>query len=211
MAMSSEKLAAAMNIGSFLIRHPTEARYVAEWRRIRKASPLDLRQPWWSRKALDYVADTVRGAAQVFEYGSGGSTLWLLDLGCKVVSVEHDELWFQEVARTGAGASVLLRPPSARGLIASDAAEGFFDTYVSAICDQSNRSLDLVIVDGRARVECVRAALPKIKSGGMLLLDDSDRPRYSEAFQLVGSPGRQFRGLKPHEITVCETTIWEIP
>lgn len=34
---------------------------------------------------------------------------------------------------------------------------------------------DLVLVDGRDRVECTRSALPKLRPDGVLMLDDTDR------------------------------------
>ena len=49
----------------------------------------------------------------------------------------------------------------------------------NAICDEPDASLDLVVVDGRARVECARRAMPKVKPGGLLLLDDTSRERYA--------------------------------
>ena len=42
---------------------------------------------------------------------------------------------------------------------------------------------DVIAVDGRDRVNCVKHAMPKLKPGGVLVLDDSHRPRYREAFE----------------------------
>jgi hypothetical protein len=80
------------------------------------------------------------------------------------------------------------------------------------VADQGDASLDLVIVDGRARVACGLAAMAKVKPGGMLLLDDSDRPRYARLREaLTGWHGRDYRGFKPGGGPVCQTTVWTQP
>ena len=73
--------------------------------------------------------------------------------------------------------SLMHRGTISIGKISSDVDPGFFDDYVAAINDELDNSLDLVIVDGRARVECVRRAMPKVKPGGLLLLDDTGRTK----------------------------------
>ena len=44
----------------------------------------------------------------------------------------------------------------------------------SAILDFPDASLDLFVVDGWYRLICARAALPKLKPGGLLLIDNTD-------------------------------------
>jgi predicted O-methyltransferase YrrM len=54
-----------------------------------------------------------------------------------------------------------------------------FRKYAAAILGYPDESFDLVFVDGEAscRDWCIANALPKIKPGGYLLLDDSDWPQ----------------------------------
>ncbi len=53
-----------------------------------------------------------------------------------------------------------------------------FEKYVRSIDRFIDKSLDLVIIDGRARLSCITHALKKIRPGGYLMLDDSERERY---------------------------------
>jgi hypothetical protein len=66
---------------------------------------------------------------------------------------------------------------------------------VSTIDRFEDESFDLVLVDGRARVAAVRHAMPKVRPGGLLVLDDAERPRYREAIvSLDGWTRRCFTG-----------------
>ena len=186
-----------------LIRHP-------QWLRDQSASPLAMRTPWWPYGAVAWVAESLPVGARVFEYGGGGSTLWLEDHSAVVTVVEHDEGWRTQLAAAlRPGATLLFRPPAPSGAVTSVAAPGYFDAYVAAIGDQADISLDLVIVDGRARVECARRAMPKVRPGGLLLLDDTDRARYRPAVEmLTGWERHVFTGLKPGQRLPAQTSVW---
>jgi hypothetical protein len=57
-------------------------------------------------------------------------------------------------------------------------ARSTFRKYVTAIDTYPSESFDIVLVDGRARTSCVSGAWPKVKRGGFLILDNSERVRY---------------------------------
>jgi hypothetical protein len=48
-------------------------------------------------------------------------------------------------------------------------------SYAAFIDRFPDHSFDLVIIDGRARAACIQHAIPKVKKGGYLLVDDSER------------------------------------
>ena len=57
------------------------------------------------------------------------------------------------------------------------------------------------------RVEAVRVGRSKVRPGGYLLLDDSDRPAYAGAFELLaGWRRRRFAGVKDGWPQAVETT-----
>ncbi len=108
--------------------------------------------------------------------------------------------------------TLMLRPPGLAGSIASRTEPGTFDEYVDAITTFPDETFDLVVVDGRARVECGRRAMDKVTRGGMLLLDDSNRRRYQPLRDaLITWERADFRGLKPQNVGVAQTTIWTRP
>jgi len=87
-----------------------------------------------------------------------------------------------------------------------------YEAYARAIDAEPDGSLDLVLVDGRARVACLRQARSKVRSGGFIILDDSARPEYAEAAALLaGWPCRRFGGLGPGKHLPAETAAWQRP
>ena len=57
--------------------------------------------------------------------------------------------------------------------------------YLSPLKGIKKASLDLVFIDGRHRVESIRQSMSLIKDGGILILDNSDRTDYNEAYTLL--------------------------
>ena len=101
----------------------------------------------------------------VFEFGSGASTKWFSELCNNVVSVEHDERFDQVVL----GVEQFFQPRPYNQVI-----ETFKDDY-----------FDLILVDGRDRVKCVESSISKLKSGGWLVLDNSERVYYQKGMDLM--------------------------
>lgn len=193
----------------YLARHPQEISRLPQWLPQRSLSPMALRKPWWPYDAATWVAAHLPPHARVFEYGGGGSTLWLQDQGAAVTVAEHDEQWHQRLSQVLLpGTEIMLRRTEPIGQITSAVEPGFFDGYVAAIDEEAADSFALVIVDGRARTECVRHAVPKVKPGGLLLLDDTDRARYQPAIALLAGWERHvFEGLKPGEPSRADVSL----
>ena len=182
--------------------------------------------PWWTYGAAARVAahlDALGGRARVFEYGSGASSVWLARRAARVTSVEHhpgfaalvrdlardagvaDRLELVEVGpeRPGAGGPVV--PSGRRGESGLDYAR-----YVRAI-DAVDGDLDLVVVDGRARGACLEAAARRLAPGGLVLLDDSQRPRYAPAVAASGLVVRRYRGWVPSLPYPRESAVLALP
>ncbi|MDJ0617413.1 MAG: hypothetical protein QNJ63_11820 [Calothrix sp. MO_192.B10] len=73
-----------------------------------------------------------------------------------------------------------------------------------------NQEFDVVIVDGRDRVNCVKQAIGKLSKTGVIILDDSDRQRYSEAIDHAKEKGFRtlsLEGLKPSTGKLSKATI----
>lgn len=160
---------------------------------------------WWSYAAIDEVSTLLaERPAQVFEYGAGASTAWLAVRASYVTSVEH-EAGFVEVLTPMlahlTNVEVMLVPAvrSAAPAVPSRRRghDGLdFSDYVKAI-DAVPGELDLVVVDGRARVACVRQALPRLASDGVLLLDNADRDEYASVVSDPALDVRVLRGATP--------------
>ena len=60
-------------------------------------SPLDLELPWWSLGAIRAIEEHLGQDHQVFEWGSGGSTLFLANRCQEVTTVEQNPEWLDKV------------------------------------------------------------------------------------------------------------------
>jgi hypothetical protein len=149
--------------------------------------------PWWTVAARKKVDNFLRNRtdARVFEWGSGASTVWLSKRAAQVISVEHDERWLSTVREHVAHfpnitlIHVRVERSSEPEAIASDKRgwRGFdFRSYVSAI-DSVAGNFDLIIIDGRCRAECLARARRRVKSDGLIVFDNSNRPRYQAAIR----------------------------
>lgn len=175
------------------------------------------RIPWVVFEAADWLRDTIKPGWRVFEWGSGGSTTFFLSNQCWLTTVEHDDSW---ASRVSAGASRLrdrwalcvVHPvASALPMAKSIRAPGCFEAYAKAIEDKKD-DLDLVFVDGRARNRCAEIAAPRIKPGGWLMLDNSDRADYKPVFDLLKDWHRvDFFGHGPLSDIQWGTTCWRKP
>lgn len=148
---------------------------------------VELDIPWWTFDAIAQVEEFLseREDASVFEWGAGASTVWLACRAARVTSVEHDARWaeaLQPLVPANAVIDVVppVAGPSSQPRVAS-AKKGYehldFSDYVAAI-DRFTGVFDLIVVDGRARGECLRRATERLAPGGMILLDNVERVRY---------------------------------
>jgi hypothetical protein len=85
-----------------------------------------------------------------------------------------------------------------------------FVEYVRMIDSYPDRFFDLVAIDGRARSSCVVHAVSKVKQGGYLLWDNTERSEYQDAMRFVPVDWERIDLVGP---IVCGesfgcTTVW---
>ncbi|MGE5746026.1 MAG: hypothetical protein ACM33U_02050, partial [Solirubrobacterales bacterium] len=125
----------------------------------------------------------------------------------RVISLEDDEYWHartrERLAEAGlTNVDLRLRPLEDFPREASSLPDGGFDLVV----------VDFLESPEVTRIDGIRPAHSKLRPGGYLLLDDSDRPGYAEAFDLLaGWRFRRFSGVKDEWPEACETGIFRRP
>ncbi len=209
---------------AFIRRDPGALRDFPAWCRsfLTGRTPLASARPWINFPAQAWLGLTLTSAARVFEYGSGGSTVYFSRRAATVVSVEHDRSWHVAVSdvlvRAGrANCALLLMPPeplpaNTETAYRSAAWPGWsFERYVRTIDVYPNGTFDLVFIDGRARAACIPHALPKICPGGHLMVDNTDRPQDHGAFtRLAHLPRQDFVGFLPGVLDLGQTSVWTV-
>lgn len=132
--------------------------------------------PWLTESAVRLLEYWIRPSDIGFEWGSGRSTVWFAGRCAHLTSVDHSQEWYERVghmiadAELGGRVTQLLFPCSASGC---EQEEG--RAYTDSILSIEDGTLDFVLVDGVMRATCFVNALKKLKHGGLLILDNSDR------------------------------------
>lgn len=154
--------------------------------------------PWMNYAVTDLLEERLSGDLNLFEYGSGYSTHFFAKRVRSVISVEYDSKWFEQIK---AGA-----PENLTILFRKEDVDGF---YCRSIHD-CDGDFDIVVVDGRDRVNCVRQAIGKLSDRGVIILDDSERDHYASVLRFVKERGFRvlsLRGLKPLSGRTYQTSI----
>ena len=180
---------------------------------VLRRTPMDLELPWFSFGAIDYLMRYVNAHHQIFEFGSGGSTLFFSRRAARILSMESHPEWHSRVCERARRLKLnnlvceLHRLDGNRLERYRDSS--FFDRV------RSNQ-WDVVVIDcfcgftdgsyGQLRRHAFEISLPQIAPGGLLVLDDSwlfpelVKPR-------PGWEVHDFVGLGPFRYGVTSTAI----
>lgn len=198
--------------------------YVVPWALSRRhgRSAIADGVPWIPYVALRWLSRQLQPSMRAFEWGSGGSTVFLARRVRELVSIEHDAAWHALVAerlrREGLSGCryelIETRPAPEGGTEYGSGQRGSthlcFEPYVRAIERYPVDHFDLVMVDGRSRMACLRAAFRHVKVGGIVYLDNSNYERYQPYLQAPpGFERRDFEGVSPYGGDVwSQSTVW---
>jgi hypothetical protein len=158
--------------------------------------------PWVTYSFIDFIKSRLNKSISIFEYGSGSSTLFYARRVGKVVSVEHDQKWFNKIVGT--------KPDNATMIYTELFTDGEYSKKASLL----NEKFDMIIVDGRDRVNCCKYSLAALSDKGVLVLDDSERPAYADARRLLKEAGFRelsFTGISPGLFYLKATSVFYKP
>jgi predicted O-methyltransferase YrrM len=180
-------------------------RYPAAWLRAKRGRTPE--RPWIVPAAIGWLRRHIRSDWSVLELGAGRSTVWFALRAGRVLSFEDNEFW---AGHTGDRLREL-------GLRNVELRIDPVEHLPGAVAELPDATFDLVVVDfleapAVTRIDVLKPAMKKVRPGRMLLLDDSDRPGYSEACELLaGWKERRFTGIKDEWPEACETSIFRRP
>lgn len=155
--------------------------------------------PWLNYGFFNFIRERLSKDFVIFEYGSGASTFYFAKNVKKVISVEHDKDWYNKVLATKAdNVELLFKDLDMNG------------KYCSAI-NEYETNFDIVLVDGRDRVNCVKKAISKLSPSGVIILDNSHREKYASIFLWDGLKEFKhitFTGILPGGFKPDATTVF---
>jgi precorrin-6B methylase 2 len=155
--------------------------------------------PWVTYSFIDFISDRLDKTMSLLEYGSGNSTLFYGSRVKTVHAVENDKDWFDLVSKSMPANVQMKYIELVRGGDYSKYGQQFPNTF------------DIVIVDGRDRVNCLKSSIDALTSRGVMILDDSEREEYKEALTFMNDRGFRkidFSGVAPGVFYRKSTTIF---
>ncbi len=152
-------------------------------------------RPWTTPASILFFDKVLTKEMIGLEYGSGRSTMYFAGKLKKLVSIEHYKGWCKKVEQqlkenkiTNVEYHLILKQDTPdkiedidvelNKLNGYEPRNDFYNYYVK-VDEYEDGYFDFVLIDGRARVKCGLNAINKLKSGGIFVLDNSERPRYS--------------------------------
>jgi len=158
-------------------------------------------EPWLTESAnnlLQFIIDekgydNTSPSLKVLEAGMGSSTIWFLGQQSvkQLFSFEHELNCYKEVC------DVVEQRYGEKSLRAQLVWQDRpYSAGISALDPDHHESFDIALIDGRDRVRCLEAAIPLIKPGGVLILDNSERNEYEPGIALLS----QWRRIDTYQI-----------
>ena len=160
--------------------------------------------PWWIDGAAKFVESFLNKDAEVFEWGSGRSTIWFAQRVKFIWTIEYQYKWLEKVldmAQTDKLNNISICMLDNKDV----------EKYSSAI-EQVGKKFDCVVVDGRNRVACMKKMMLFLKEKCVVVVDDTHRSKYFVGLELFGKDWNHSTfydsAPKKNRLTKRTTVFW---
>jgi len=153
--------------------------------------------PAMSYGIIEYLMGLDLRGMDVLEVGGGESTAFWAARTKSVLTLETNPPWAETIRRNVPAATV------------ESVAPDDLPQRIAAL----DRSFDIIVIDCAAnRARCARASLGKVRSGGFVILDNSDwYPNASRILRESGLIQVDFHDFRPLHHFRCTTTLFMTP
>ena len=115
--------------------------------------------PWFCYPSIEYLSSLDLSGLNIFEWGSGHSSVFFAKRAQSVVSIESDPEWYEY------GKTIL--SPNQSLLFRTG------DSYPMAIHEQKTK-YEVIVIDGIMRSSCARQAISALARGEIIIFDNTD-------------------------------------
>jgi len=213
-------------------RHPTWTRFALRWLLSLRSGRNALVDgaPWVPYRAAEWLESYLEPTMNAFEWGSGGSTIFIARRVGRLVAVEHSPVWEARIAgmlcrraitncdllsvgadAPGAGGGSGAQKDVRFASLWVDDESTSFERYVRTIDAYPDGHFDLVSVDGHARLACIAQAVRKVRPGGYVMLDNAGPYREEASRILDGWPATDLSGPAPYHPYAYANVVWRRP
>ena len=147
-------------------------RYIADRSKefiFRKLNP---QYPWLTQGAIAFLKLWLSKTDAGLEFGSGRSTVWLADRTKSLISIEDNKEWFDKM-------SLRVKELDIKNVdyrfCKTNAEEKPSDSdYCKPLAEFPDANFDYILVDGTYRDYIALNALPKLRTGGLMIVDNAN-------------------------------------
>jgi len=155
--------------------------------------------PWMTYPFISFLKPRIKNTFEIFEYGSGNSTIFFAQRAKNVYAIEHDIDWYNRM----------------KSIVAKNVTLIFEELhYGGKYCNkvmEFDGLYDLIVVDGRDRVNCCLRAPKALKNDGVIILDNSNRKYYNKGIEFLLESGFKkldFEGMSPKSPQLSCTSVF---
>jgi len=150
-------------------------RYVVDRLKMIAYEKLYSDAPWLTADMVAFLDKWLCSSDCGLEWGSGRSTVWLAHRISRLFTIEESPEWGQRVNTLLCKHGVRDRVDLNIVRIGPGQTESVASAYVSAALALPAESLDFCLIDGSLREYCTLVALPLLRPGGLLVIDNVER------------------------------------
>ncbi|MDX2480285.1 MAG: hypothetical protein QNK24_08100 [Desulfuromusa sp.] len=164
--------------------------------------------PWLTKEAIVFLDDWLKPTDQGVEWGSGRSTLWIAKRVGHLLSIEHNDNWYDQTRMALAMHNIVNVDYRQVSLPTRDNTNET-DEFAKQTYGLEDKILDFALVDGAdgTRAACVREAMRLLRPCGLLILDNANR-YISHSTISPGSVGKGFKRNIAWSKTEAELKSW---
>ncbi|MFN8257511.1 MAG: hypothetical protein U0W24_17585 [Bacteroidales bacterium] len=155
--------------------------------------------PWCTYSFIYFISGKLNKTMNVFEFGSGNSTIWYASRVNSIIAVEHNKNWINLIQpKLPANAKLVFK-------------ELEYDGQYCRTSGNDGIKYDIIIIDGRDRNNCVINSIHNLKDNGVIILDNSQRKTYQISFEFLVEKNFKFidfYGLCPGVAQLSRTTVF---
>ena len=146
--------------------------------------------PYMNETEIVHLMKYINRNTRMLEVGGGTSTIFFSKFVKRLVTVEHNKKWGNEIlstlqrTRRGNWTLHIAEPNFPQQHPFQPAQPGQFDRYINHL-KSLEETFDVILIDGRDRVRSVEATVDKLKTGGYMIIHDFwNRKKYHSVLNL---------------------------
>ena len=156
--------------------------------------------PWYNYPLIAFLESYINPSMNIFEFGTGFSTIFYAQNNCNVYGVECNIEWIEKV-------QALSTMHNLEQNIAIEFCPKSHEIarYIHNV--EASIKFDAIVVDSYNRIECLIEA--KKRDCDVIILDNSERPNLERACEIMqGFDVLKFKGVGPNRNAESESLVF---